>query len=439
MTVARDTGRRGRDGMSVEVQTLVWLLRDLPGGKLTLLPDVCWPTLLEEAFLRGVLPLVLQRLRTLHPDPLPAAALERCRPLILCESEQNLRLNCALADILPALAAAGIRPIVLKGAFLGPIVYGDVRLRPLSDIDLLVPLRDLPQAEQVLLDLGASPCVKDDSVLNLHECLYLHRERIELHWNLCPPGTFAVDLPGLWQRALPVQLPAGPALALCPEDLLLHLCLHAFQHRLYPGLRLLADVRAVIGHYARLDWPAFVARALSWQAGKAVALVLALVQERLAVAVPAGVLDTLFPGGPDPALLAAADAVVWTNARPIADNMLCILYGRSLDERWAGFRAFVGHTWQRRPTTAASAPTNCAVWFHTLKQVMRRQLPVLVGLLNGDPRCRAQMQLGLALRDHRLAPQAMPTAQMGIQQGESDDADKKSTACQPCRCPAGRV
>ena len=67
---------------------------------------------------------------------------------------------------------------------------------------------------------------------------------IELHWDVtAPESPVRVDLDGLWRRAVPFENGNSRALALCPEDLLLHLCIHAAHHYFYDQLRSLCDVR----------------------------------------------------------------------------------------------------------------------------------------------------------------------------------------------------
>jgi hypothetical protein len=50
--------------------------------------------------------------------------------------------------------AAGIDVIVLKGAFLAELVYRNIGLRAIGDIDLLVKKEDLGKVKRVLIQLG---------------------------------------------------------------------------------------------------------------------------------------------------------------------------------------------------------------------------------------------------------------------------------------------
>ena len=59
-----------------------------------------------------------------------------------------------IADVACAMAQAGVPFLVLKGAALAHLVYGDPRLRPMRDIDLLIRKADAGRALDVLMRCG---------------------------------------------------------------------------------------------------------------------------------------------------------------------------------------------------------------------------------------------------------------------------------------------
>ena len=48
----------------------------------------------------------------------------------------------------------GIRTLVLKGPTLALDLYGDVSLRTSKDLDILIPLTEIEQAERLMTELG---------------------------------------------------------------------------------------------------------------------------------------------------------------------------------------------------------------------------------------------------------------------------------------------
>jgi hypothetical protein len=201
------------------------------------------------------------------------------------------------------LERRGLHPILLKGAHLAFAVYADPALRPMNDIDLLLPPGEMEAATGALGELGygVHPAVGADvDYSTLHHSRPVRRPssaQIELHHRLdFPTSPFRIDHDGLRARArFDERVPFGAAV-LAPEDLLLHLCTHiAYNHAFDVRLLALQDVRQVARWYRdRLDWA--VVRARAEADGRA-----AFVQVALAVT------ERLWPGSLLPGLLDAWD------------------------------------------------------------------------------------------------------------------------------------
>src|SRR5262245_37865064 len=79
-------------------------------------------------------------------------------------------------------------------------------------------------------------------------------------------GVVRVDQDGLWRRARPFALAEGRSLALCPEDMLLHLVLHLTLGSDFARVLWYADIDALIRRYANdLDWARIVDEAARWR------------------------------------------------------------------------------------------------------------------------------------------------------------------------------
>lgn len=187
------------------------------------------------------------------------------------------------------LEARGHQPIALKGAWLFAHAYPDPALRPLRDIDLLVPAESVIPAFEAML--GAGYEMMEPLELPLAELVRIDKHmpglrspggvRVELHhrlWEIEGQRDHRVPLAieaGVRARAVTVDGIRYP----CREDMLAHLIVHAvYSHRLDCGPLLLTDIAYVLAG-SRIDWPAFRARARreGWDDGAA--LVLSLVQQ----------------------------------------------------------------------------------------------------------------------------------------------------------------
>lgn len=192
-----------------------------------------------------------------------------------------------LADCVLLLEAHGFSPVALKGAFLARYAYPAPALRPMRDIDLLLPPEQVLPAFRLLLEaqykMDSQPkaALEDIVRLELHmppvsmprgSVLELHARISELDGKLeyaTPAGNEALLLSRTIARD-GIRYP-------CPQDMLAHLIVHAvYGHRLDCGPLVLSDI-----HYLALahpiDWPMFwdAARAGGWQRGARLVIELA--------------------------------------------------------------------------------------------------------------------------------------------------------------------
>lgn len=171
-------------------------------------------------------------------------------------------LNDELRRVLPALAAAGIPALLIKGAHLAHVVYPTPELRFRADTDLLVPADARQSVERVLLDCGYRPLVHVRGSLILGQ---FHMDRIDrsgvthlldVHWRVAAPLLVERLLPAAQVIDSRVPIPAlgpaawGPALEHALAVACLHIAAHHWPrpHLLWPyDLRQLADALGLEG------------------------------------------------------------------------------------------------------------------------------------------------------------------------------------------------
>ena len=174
----------------------------------------------------------------------------------------------ALEDAITALAAAGVRCLLLKGAALANLVYARPQLRAMRDVDLLLRDVDIPRAEEALEAAGFSERIAArpgrHEVVTRVRTLHGFGISIDLHRRLglltlplyaaAPRQTFDE----LWDDSQPVTIGATTARALGKEDLLRFVFRHGFCLQLDEDrLRLvsIADaVTAMESWLGSLDW-----------------------------------------------------------------------------------------------------------------------------------------------------------------------------------------
>lgn len=262
----------------------------------------------------------------------PAEVWEQLRLAYFSSADRNFRLRGLLRPVLGGLRNAGIPTIVLKGAYLAEAVYDNVAVRPMCDVDLLVPRAELPGAQSVLIDLGGASASAADIEWCCRTSAHLPAIAIrglvvEIHWTIAAPvGPVSVDVAGLWDRARPTCIAGVQVLALSPEDLLLHLCLSAScRDGFMGGLRSFGDISETIRRFGNeIDWVQVTGRAREWGGARYVCLTLHLARSMFGAEVPDGVIERLVPGGPDQRVVRAASESVLTRAG--YDKMIPLSY-----------------------------------------------------------------------------------------------------------------
>lgn len=225
-----------------------------------------WPRLIERAVRLGV----AGHLRSFVEShdgrvDVPPAALARLEAVYYEQAAGNALLHAALRDLLAAFRDAGMSIVVLKGAALAEMVYGNLALRPMRDLDLLVREGDVPAAEAVLrrLEYVADESFRPRSwYVEQHHHLppFLARDGpavVEIHWQLAPAFVpVAVPVSELWERAGMAEVAGTRALVLAPDDLVVHLALHLAGSDGFVGkLGDLCDIAATIRRYGpAVEW-----------------------------------------------------------------------------------------------------------------------------------------------------------------------------------------
>jgi len=281
------------------------------------LPPQAWNEVLELALQHGVAPLLQRALKS-------AGALaeipEHVRTRLDLERHAtgllNLRKYGELRRIAAVLRGQDIPLIALKGLHLADLVYPDIGLRPMSDLDILVPRAQVAQAVAAVHGLGygfdGDFSGSLDAIIDTKCDLELKHHQthlpLELHWSLFePPGRYGALVEDIWRSAVPARPGDADALVMSPEFALLHVCAHlACHHAFVFDLRALCDIAAIVQARPDLDWARFVDQGRRHGLGRGVAAALRLACDHLGAAVPADVLAALGADALDPGMLAEA-------------------------------------------------------------------------------------------------------------------------------------
>jgi hypothetical protein len=165
--------------------------------------------------------------------------------------EALLLIPAAVAQAVQPLSEAGLMPLVFKGPAVASR-YPEPGLRPMGDIDLLLPVADHRRALDVLLEVGwrvvrEPGSAHYDTVLvhDLVPSLFL-----ELHFGLEPRAErlTSLDAATLWERRVRVSCAGTSAFGLSQADELVVLAAHAGKpFHGFTRLVWIADFAMIIG------------------------------------------------------------------------------------------------------------------------------------------------------------------------------------------------
>lgn len=238
-----------------------------------------WDILSQLAQRAGVAPLLYHTLR--GQDILPPQVEADLRRAYHYTATRNHLLLSELRLALERLAQERLPCIVLKGPALLETVYGNLALRPMDDLDLLVRREDVPQAITLFSALGYTPAAeaRPGATLNYSHAQLLRKNvtpswrsgqalsevngpraitlPLEIHWRLLESPSYdpRLDMSWFWQSTKSVMIDGHSALIFAPSAQLFHLCIHLWLHHHGEGMLRWFDIASLIRtHQPQIDW-----------------------------------------------------------------------------------------------------------------------------------------------------------------------------------------
>jgi Uncharacterised nucleotidyltransferase len=218
---------------------------------------------------------------------------------------KNQMLFHTVMPVIHVLHKAGIKVMLLKGAaLLAKEYYPSLGLRPMSDIDILVPASAAVVATKAILNEGWT--FKQNTKLSRYKAVdpeflrycfkgveFKHPSGYEfdLHWQIPLGATPMAE--DFWSRAKLLEFRGVQIWALDDVDQLFHICTHGLAWNDVPPLRWVADVMMILDHTNALDWNALLLYAQRSQLILPLRLGLGYLQKLLNAPINPGVLSAL--------------------------------------------------------------------------------------------------------------------------------------------------
>jgi len=234
--------------------------------------------------------------------PVRAALDAAVRGAVAMDAVQTAHASRAVA----ALRAAGVVPILFKGAALATTHYAHPWERPRGDVDLLVSTDRLAAAAAALEGIGCRRVERPAGSFVTYQARFVAavgavETAYDLHWRVADPQAFGhlFTYDGLAADAVAGPVPGSRQAG--PVSALLIACVHRAAHHFDTDrLLLLCDVDRLARGLAPADWDRFAALAEAGAVRAVCARALDLSAALLETPVPAAVRDRLAQGGREP-------------------------------------------------------------------------------------------------------------------------------------------
>lgn len=265
-----------------------------------------WDQIVRRAQAEGVASVLYWRLiQSARLQLLPNTLQNSLRALYHSLGMNNAELVRELETLTRLFADAGFPVVALKGICFALTIYPDPALRPMVDLDLLVPASDLPEAVRIAKEAGYAGTVPEafpglDDLLS--HAVGLQKTTapftvLELHYSLLAERSFsyAVPVDWFWTQTEPMK-GFDNLLMLSPTAQVLYASAHAMlQHGARnTSLRWFYDLdRLIRVHARRMDWELLLAQARQFEWGSAVSAALSQTVKFFGTPVPGHVLGGL--------------------------------------------------------------------------------------------------------------------------------------------------
>jgi hypothetical protein len=212
---------------------------------------------------------------------------------------RNRVLFSDLEELLHAFDQAGIQTLLLKGSALVQKYYRDPGLRPMVDLDVLVPTAQAFDAIHLLESLGYQP--EKEKNVNFSEKLvpFLHgyafesksRAKVDLHWHVLTECIGENDDEDFWESSIPMEIGNATTRILNPADQIIHLCVHGCRWSNPSSIRWIADVQMVLNSNDPINWERLVEQTNQRRLSVYVLPALAYLRDRFGARFPKEILN----------------------------------------------------------------------------------------------------------------------------------------------------
>lgn len=236
---------------------------------------------------------------------------------------KNQQLFYKTGSVLKTLHKAQIKTAVLKGIALTELVYKNYGIRPMADMDILVPFTESHHAIDVLKKTGF---VLQDAHLLEHNLEYGRGiafkdddgTEIDLHWHAISHAHENIKITDFWDEVIPIELAGVKTHIFSATDNLFHAIVHGIRRNPEPPIRWITDAVTIINSKdVFVDWQRLLAFSQKLRVYLQIKEALLYIQKYFDADIPQEVIDQINSYKPS-----YVERVVYSHGKKIGDNAL---------------------------------------------------------------------------------------------------------------------
>ena len=255
-----------------------------------------WDWLFTEAIKQGVFSLLYHALNRIAPGAITLAGLSVWQRMYHVNVARNIRLAHGIADLIGLLEESSIRAIPYKGPLLASSVYGNLAFRRAGDLDLLVHPHDFVKSKELLLSQGYQ--IEAAYSWETHLVRSVDGLNVDLHQAIVPKWyNFRINFDDLWQRCNDFVMFDTTLRNLCPEDLLIVLCINIVKDTAEAtclNLFKISDIVELVRPCNGINWDSLLKRAKQFGARGALFVGLRAADDLLGASIPTNIRHMVF-------------------------------------------------------------------------------------------------------------------------------------------------
>jgi putative nucleotidyltransferase-like protein len=262
--------------------------------------DINWLALIRLAMRHDVMPLLYRSLEQVCPDSVPQSIFGPLRARYEAQAAEARSRAEELVRILSLFEEQGIPAVPYKGPTLAQRLYGDLSMREFGDLDIMIPERDVPRAQDLIRCQGYTFAFLKNAAM-LAPYIRANRElqfrrfdggALELHWRFAMRQACVKHDPERFlERLETISLVGAQVPSLPLEVYLLILAMHATKHK-WRQLKLICDFAEIVGQPG-LDWQYVLREADDLGLKRMLAVGILLAEDPLEAVAPAELVQAL--------------------------------------------------------------------------------------------------------------------------------------------------